>query len=98
MSMGPNDAGLLDLDEEGSDAVLIEWTEELADRVRTGLPVDWEGLARRDPARAERLRRMLPAVELMAVLGASDIREASQLRLAPAEPGPFEEASRLGDF
>src|SRR4051812_29676449 len=96
MSMGEDGGGLRD--DEASDPVLIEWAEEMADRVRAGLPVDWEGLARRDPGRAGRLRRMLPAVELMAGLGASAVGEAAQPRLAPPDAGPFDEPSRLGDF
>src|SRR5215208_4933123 len=85
-------------DDEASDPVLIEWAEELADRVRSGEPVDWEGLARRDPARAERLRLMLPAVELMAGLGASAARDAARLRPAPPGADLLAGSARLGDF
>lgn len=54
------------IDDELDDPVLADWAAELANRIEAGEPVDLEAYARRDPDRADRLRRLLPAIEIMA--------------------------------
>ena len=55
----------------GSDSSLAEWAERLADRIQAGERVELGGLAREFPERAAELRRLLPAIELMAEFGRS---------------------------
>ncbi len=53
------------------EAVLDSVIEELANRLQAGEPVDREAILARYPEQAESLRRLLPAMELMARLGMS---------------------------
>src|SRR5262245_17864355 len=72
------------------DAALADLIEELTDRLHVNPSGDVEGFLAEHPDHAEQLRRMLPALQLLAVSGA-DERAA---RLAPAD-GP---TGTLGDF
>ncbi len=51
------------------DPVLAQWVEAVKARFEAGEPVDMELYLRGDPTRAERLRRLLPAIGMMAELG-----------------------------
>jgi serine/threonine-protein kinase len=55
----------------GTDPAFAEWVEELAERLQAGEPVDPEACARAHPEWAERLRRLMPAIAVMAELGRS---------------------------
>src|SRR5262245_47405540 len=50
------------------DPVLVQWVEAVKARLEAGEPVDLEDYRRQDPARAERMRRLLPAIGMMADL------------------------------
>ncbi len=52
------------------DSLLIEGVAALADRLRAGETIDLEGLNGLNPGRADALRRLLPAMALMAGFGA----------------------------
>jgi serine/threonine protein kinase/tetratricopeptide (TPR) repeat protein len=71
----------------GIDPILDDLIDAFAARLQTGEPVDPEAYAREHPERAEPLRRILPAMMVLAELGRL---EATQ----PAEVG----AGTLGDF
>ncbi len=77
--------------ESESDPVLADWAEEVAALVREGRRVDLAEYERRDPARAEQLRGLLPAMELMAGLHSPPIDEtlprAGRSRSMGASPG-----------
>jgi WD40 repeat protein/serine/threonine protein kinase len=83
--------------EEGGevDPLLVEWAAELADRLRAGETVDWEELAGRHPARAEALRGMLPAFDLVARM-----RDPLQLQATRRDPitNPPAELGSLGNY
>jgi WD40 repeat protein/serine/threonine protein kinase len=51
-----------------SDPILAELMDQLANRLQAGEPVDVEEVLRAHPERAEELRRLLPAVEILAAL------------------------------
>jgi WD40 repeat protein/serine/threonine protein kinase len=92
------------LDAEGreesgpDDSLLVEWAAELADRVRAGEPVDLAALSRRHPEKAGVLRRLVPAIALMADLGSAARRGAAEPSRLPAGPDPGDERGRLGDY
>ncbi len=77
------------------DPLLVEWAAELAVRMRSGQTVDWDDLGRRHPERAQALRELLPAFNLMAGLGNS-----AHLAATEREPIPdlLDELGCLGDF
>jgi serine/threonine-protein kinase len=84
-SAGPFDAGLED------DPALADLVEEFANRLQRGEAVDASAYAREHPERAEKLRQLLPGVQVLADLGQSG--------LAPADaPGAGPGAAALGDF
>jgi serine/threonine protein kinase len=86
-------------DEAGrDDSVLIEWAAEVADRIRASEAVDLEELSRRHPERAGALRRLLPAMALMADLATSSRRVAAEFRPVDPDPGSAVELGVLGDF
>jgi hypothetical protein len=64
-SAGPFDAGLED------DPVLADLVEEFANRLQRGEAVDASAYAREHPERAEKLRQLLPGVQVLADLGQS---------------------------
>jgi WD40 repeat protein/serine/threonine protein kinase len=51
-----------------NDPILAELMDQLANRLQAGEPLDVEGFLRAHPDRAEELRRLLPAVEVLADL------------------------------
>src|SRR5271170_4920266 len=53
------------------DPVLAQWIETAKACLESGKPVDFNFYLREDPARAERLRRLLPTIGMMADLGRS---------------------------
>jgi serine/threonine protein kinase/Tfp pilus assembly protein PilF len=82
---------------EAVDASFAELFEELACRIQRGEPVDLEAVARGHARHAERLRQLLPAVELVAQVGSR--APADGLSFPP--PGADDARSlpeALGDF
>ena len=80
----------------GIDPRLAELAEDLAIRLRAGEQVDLEAYLAEHPAQAEGLRRLLPAIAMMADLGRSAVRE-----LGGASPGlgdPGAALGTLGDY
>jgi len=93
MSAGIDDDSV---EEDGQeDPLLVEWAAELADRIRTGQAVNLQELDSRHPERAQALRDLLPAFDLI-----SEMVHVSQLE--STERAPFPEPSTelgcLGDF
>ncbi len=80
----------------GDEPVLLEWVEAVKVRLEAGESVDLEAYHREDPARAERLRRLLPAIGMMADLARSPEPESSRAFGPGAAPilGP----GTLGDY
>jgi serine/threonine protein kinase len=81
----------------GSSAVLDDVIEEVANRLQSGDAVDVEAILVRYPEHAESLRRLLPAIAVMAEFGVS----ASRLAASGVSPGlgPIDtELGTLGDF
>jgi serine/threonine protein kinase len=80
-----------------SDAAFAELFEEVAGQIQRGEPVDLDALARVHPQHAERLRRLLPAVQLVAGVGSG--APGGSLSFPPPESAdtrPLPES--LGDF
>ncbi len=69
----------------GSDASLEDLIEECTNRLQRGEVVDLDDLARLHPDQAERLRRILPSLQMMADVGRSAVREITGLAV-PADP------------
>ena len=67
---------------ETADSLLGELAEELAGRLRAGGAVDLDAFLADHPEHAEALRRLLPAIRVMADLGRSAAPRP------PARPGP----------
>jgi len=83
----------------GFDPVLDDVIEELANRIQAGEPVDIEAILARYPDRAESLRRLLPAMEVMAEFGVSASRLAAKGVAAGVGPVHGDAAlGTLGDF
>jgi eukaryotic-like serine/threonine-protein kinase len=80
----------------GSDPVLDDLLEELAEKLHAGEPVDVEEYLRRLPERADEIRQLLPALEMLADLGHSAARNALPGSLAGREP--VQRPRVLGDF
>jgi WD40 repeat protein/serine/threonine protein kinase len=80
-----------------SDPVLDDLLDDLADRLQNGHPIDREEILARYPKQAESLRRLLPAMEVMAELGVSASRVAVSSR--PTVVSPLDAVlGVLGDF
>jgi serine/threonine-protein kinase len=79
---------------KGSDPVLDDVIEEVANRLQAGEPVDAEAILARYPERADSIRRLLPAIEVMAEFGVSASKLAA--RGVPAGVGPLDMAQALG--
>src|SRR5262245_51340426 len=79
---------------DGADAVLDDLIEVLTARLQAGEPVDLDEVARRHPEYADRLRRLLPALVMMADMGNSSPRELEGIDASGPGPGP----AVLGDF
>jgi serine/threonine protein kinase/Flp pilus assembly protein TadD len=78
------------------DLIMVQWIEDVKAQFEAGVPVDLDGYLRQDPARAERLRRLVPTIELMAELGRSSAPEDS--RSFVAEASSIKGAGSLGDY
>src|SRR5579864_8257918 len=55
------------------DAILDKMIEEITDKLQAGESVDLSEYAGEDPAQLERLRRLLPALKMIAELGDSAV-------------------------
>jgi eukaryotic-like serine/threonine-protein kinase len=71
------------------DPLLIDLIDQIARKVQAGEPVDLEACTRAHPEHADRLCRLLPAVQMLTDLGRSAASAGT-----PPEPG----AGTLGDF
>src|SRR5262245_17886375 len=71
------------------DPVLIDLIDQIARKLQAGEPIDVEGYTRAHPQHADRLCRLLPAVQMLTDLGHSTASAG-----APPDPG----AGTLGDF
>jgi serine/threonine protein kinase/Tfp pilus assembly protein PilF len=80
----------------GTDPAFVEWVEELAGRLQSGEPVDAEACARAHPQWAERLRRLIPAIAVMADLGRSAAARGDGGPILSGGLGPG--LGELGDF
>jgi serine/threonine protein kinase/Flp pilus assembly protein TadD len=78
------------------DAVLAEIVEEVTNKLRVGEPVDIEAYVGAHPELAERLRRLLPALAVLADLGRS--AAAGEAVVVSPAPAPTAELAVLGDF
>jgi tetratricopeptide (TPR) repeat protein len=92
MSATTHDPSLID----GADPELDRLIEELTRRVQAGEEVDLEAFAREHPGYTEPLRRLLPALEMLAGLSQSVLAEG--LRGGAAGPHPAAGLGALGDF
>jgi hypothetical protein len=73
-------------------SVLDRLVEELTNRIQAGEPVDPEEFLAQHPEHADRIRQLLPALEVLADLGRSAARGI------PLGPEPGGETGVLGDF
>jgi eukaryotic-like serine/threonine-protein kinase len=82
--------------EATEDALLAELVEEYTTKLQAGEDLHWSAFADAHPERADGLRRLLPALHLLADAGVSSPEGASQ----PAEPAPLTGPSngQLGDY
>ena len=80
-------------DRVAADPVLAELVERLTARLQAGEPVDLDAIAANHPEYTDRLRQLLPALEVLADLGRSTAHEA-----APSGLDPLTELGVLGDY
>ncbi len=80
-------------DRVAADPALAELVERLTARLHGGEPVDVDAISANHPEYADRLRQLLPALEVLADLGRSAGHEA-----APSGPGPLAQLGVLGDY
>jgi WD40 repeat protein/serine/threonine protein kinase len=86
-------------DEADQDDVLLgEWAAEVAEQIRAGELIDLEELCARHPERSRALRRLLPAMALLADLANSARRVAADPCPVAPGPEPATELGMLGDF
>jgi serine/threonine-protein kinase len=78
-----------------SDWSLEDLIEECTNRLQRGEAIDVDALAQLHPAHADRLRRILPSLQVMAQLGHSAVREITGLAI-PADGSPG--LGELGDY
>jgi len=78
------------------DAALCRLIEELTERIKLGERIDFDCVLAKHPQHSERLRRVLPTLELFAEVSASAAREAFATAPAHANFGP--DYGVLGDF
>ena len=76
-----------------ADPALAELVERLTARLHAGESVDLDAICANDPKYADRLRQLLPALEVLADLGRSAGHEA-----APSGPDQLAELGVLGDY
>jgi serine/threonine protein kinase/tetratricopeptide (TPR) repeat protein len=79
---------------DGPDAILDDLIEILTARLHAGERIDVDEVARRHPEYAKRLRRLVPALQMMAEFGDSSPREIEGIVASQTGPG----AEVLGDF
>jgi eukaryotic-like serine/threonine-protein kinase len=80
----------------GDDPVLAQWLEEVKARLEAGEPVDLDTYMRENPERAERLRRLLPTIGMMADLGRAPRPDSS--RSPGAGSTSILDPGTLGDY
>jgi WD40 repeat protein/serine/threonine protein kinase len=78
------------------DQILIDLIDDIAKKVQAGEPLDVEAYLQAHPGHADRLRRLLPAVEVLADLGRS--ASAGEASIPPGGSDVDPEQGRLGDF
>jgi serine/threonine-protein kinase len=78
------------------DRILIDLVDEIARKVQAGEAVDVQACLAAHPGYADRLRQLLPAVEVLADLGRSASRGEASVPPARADLDP--DQGRLGDF
>jgi hypothetical protein len=81
------------------ESILENLIEECTNRLQAGEPIDVEELTRRHPGYADRIRRLLPSLEMLAEVGRTSLRPPTvdfptTVPLNPSQSGPFE----LGDY
>jgi WD40 repeat protein/serine/threonine protein kinase len=79
-----------------SDARLAELIDELTARLQAGQPLDPEACLREHPEHAERLARLMPALQMLA--DASAARSPGGIAAADGEPLAGQHLGELGDF
>ena len=79
-----------------TDSIQAELIEQYLQRLQAGETVDSSEFAAQYPDHAEALRQLLPALQLMAELSRSAVRDRSSLPLSDAISGP--ELGVVGDF
>ncbi|HEV2949528.1 MAG TPA: serine/threonine-protein kinase, partial [Gemmataceae bacterium] len=77
-----------------ADVLAAELIEELASKLRAGEPVDLETVIRQHPEQADRLRKLLPAVQVLADLGQSAASASAPVQVPEADTA----SDTLGDF
>ena len=80
-------------DRVAADPALAELVDRLTARLQDGEPIDFDAVAAQHPEYADRLRQLLPALEVLADLGRSAANEA-----APSGTEPLAELGVLGDY
>jgi WD40 repeat protein/serine/threonine protein kinase len=92
MTMSSNPSAPAGID----DQILVDLVDEIAKKVQAGVAVDVGAYLAAHPQHADRLRQLLPAVELLAELGHS--ASAGEASVPPGGSGFDLEQGRLGDF
>jgi serine/threonine protein kinase/tetratricopeptide (TPR) repeat protein len=81
-----------------ADPELDRLIEELTRRVQAGEDIDLEAFVREHPGYTEPLRRLLPALELLAGLSQSVMGEGLRRGASGGDPDPTAGLGELGDF
>src|SRR5215475_4006911 len=82
-----------------ADAVLAELIDQFSNRVQAGCPIDVEEFAQAHPEYADRLRRLLPAVQALAQVHSSGSSHGvSDAAAASADSRIELEMGTLGDY
>src|SRR5262249_47758592 len=79
-----------------ADALLADLFEEIANKLQAGQPVDLEAYVQKYPEHGEQLRRLLPAMHMLADLGRSAAQ--GEAAVTPRTPAADLERGILGDF
>jgi serine/threonine protein kinase/tetratricopeptide (TPR) repeat protein len=82
--------------DSSEDPFLMQLLDEIADQIQAGELVDLDRHIQAHPEFAERLRQLLPAMQLMANLGQS--AASGETSVPPALPDAITETAILGDF
>ena len=83
-------------DDDGNDPILEDVIAEITDRLQAEDPVDLGAYLLKYPEHADRLRRLVPALEMMAELGGSPGSQPAGDRAVGA--GPVGMSGALGDY